>query len=70
MSEVLGAKFDSFKVFSNEKILLHEVNPSFYHQNFFSSKDFFMMCEKHKLDGEIQFNSNNTLTFIMKIISG
>lgn len=69
LSETLGASPDSFQ-FGNDGILLQNRNPRFYHENFFSSRDFHLLCEKHNLDGEIHFNSNNTLSFVMKMKSG
>lgn len=69
LSETLGVTPESFQI-GDEGIFLQNRNPRFYHENFFSSKDFHLVCEKHNLDGEIHFNSNNTLSFVMKTKSG
>lgn len=69
LSEHLGAGVESFQ-YGDDGIILQNRNPKFYHENFFSSKDFHMLCEKHNLDGEIHFNSNNTLSFVMKMKKG
>lgn len=69
LSETLGVNPDAFQVENTGMIFLQNQNPKFYHENFFSSRDFELVCEKHNLDGEIHFNSNNTLSFIMKVKS-
>ncbi len=66
LAETLGAKQDAFQV-GNSGILLQNQNLRFYHENFFSSKDFETICKRHNLDGEIHFNSNNTISFIMRM---
>ena len=65
LCETLGAQEKDFDI-GNNGIALQNRNLRFYHNNLFSSRDFEMLCERHNLEGNMCFNSNSTISFMMK----